>query len=107
MAQNPAYRRRDLNVVPVMLEESTVLRSLRCTFRGVYFGGRDLDVPVIIEPDGSSSMADPLDPKTFKQAMNNYASATQASPNQTQDMYVIIYEGSPMDILTAKGLKRG
>lgn len=67
--QNPNYRRRDLNVVPVILDKKMAYVALSGVFTldtGVW------TVPVIIKSNGSSHMADPSKPKTFKQGMNNY-----------------------------------
>lgn len=71
---DPAYRRRDLNVFPVirpagLAEEIVVLSGVFTETTGVW------TVPVEVNALGQTSMADPNLPSTFKQGMNNYHSA--------------------------------
>lgn len=93
--QDPAYRRRDLNVVPVMRPGKPNPVQGYIAFSGVFTETSGIwTVPVIISQDGSSFMPDPTDPATFKQAMNNYASATAGLySSKTSDMYVINFGG--------------
>ncbi len=95
-ATTPAeeYRRRDLNVFPVIrpdgggsVEEGIVALS------GVFtnsFGA--WTVPVEIGATGEPTMADPTDPSTFKQAMNGYHSAKLGvySENQGEMVEVLL-----------------
>jgi len=94
-AQNPVYRRRDLNVVPVWLAGKYTPYPAYMALSGVFTeSGGIWTVPVKILPDGNSFMRDPQDPAAFKQAMNNYDSATIGLfSGQTQDMYVIVLGG--------------
>ncbi len=93
--QNPSYRRRDLNVVPILspgkngpIESFVALSGVFTLNEGIW------TVPVLIASDGSSSMADPNDPNTFKQGMNNYASANIGLYSEdTEEMYIIIPGG--------------
>jgi hypothetical protein len=74
----PAYRRRDLNVVPFLHNEGpgTYTEGL-IAFSGVFTEAVGVwTVPVEITAAGVPSMADPNDPNTFKQGMNNYDSPT-------------------------------
>jgi hypothetical protein len=72
-----AYRRRDLNIFPVIgpdggggLDEGLVVLS------GVFTPSNGAwTVPVEIDDAGNPSMADPNDPNTFKQGFNGYHSA--------------------------------
>jgi hypothetical protein len=76
---DPNFRRRDLNVFPVIqpgnggtLDEGLVVLS------GVFTPPPSVGawtVPVEIDPTGNPMMADPSDPATFKQGFNNYHSA--------------------------------
>lgn len=74
---DPAYRRRDLNIVPVMrpdglggLDEGlTALSGVFTTTFGAW------TVPVEIDDSGQPTMADPAAAGTFKQGMNGYHSA--------------------------------
>ncbi len=92
----PEYRRRDLNVFPVIrptldggLDEQLVALS------GVFtesFGA--WTVPVEIGPTGETTMANPNDPATFKQAMNNYHSAKLGLFSETAgDMIEVLFGG--------------
>jgi hypothetical protein len=78
-APDPNYRRRDLNVFPVIqpgvggaLDDGLVVLS------GVFTPPPDIGawtVPVEIDSAGNPTMADPANPATFKQGFNNYHSA--------------------------------
>lgn len=94
-APNPAYRRRDLNVVPVMRPGNPVPTQAYVALSGVFTeSGGIWTVPVLIGPNGNSFMPDPQNPATFKQAMNNYASPTVGLfSSRSEDMYVIIFGG--------------
>jgi hypothetical protein len=88
---NPSYRRRDLNVVPIIKNNRPAFLALAGVFTTTtgYW-----TVPVEIEVDGSSSMKDPGDPETFKQGMNIYNSAKASlySPSSNAS-YVVILGG--------------
>jgi hypothetical protein len=72
-APNPDYRRRDLNVVPIIDNG----RKRFVAFSGVFTPSNGVwTVPIELDRAGVPSTADPDAPGTFKQAMNNYASAT-------------------------------
>ncbi|MCB1148858.1 MAG: hypothetical protein KDK48_01725 [Chlamydiia bacterium] len=63
------YRRRDLNILPIMLRNKPAYTAFSGVFTlttGVW------TVPITIFPDGSSFQPDPEAATTFKQAMNNY-----------------------------------
>lgn len=88
---NPSYRRRDLNVLPFIDGKKQAFAALSGVFTldtGIW------TVPVEIAADGSSFMADPDASDTFKQAMNNYVSATVTlhSPS-TKDNYFLLLGG--------------
>ncbi len=84
--QVAAYRRRDLNVYPVLrpgaggsIEEGlTVLAGVFTPDTGVW------TVPVEIDDGGLPAMADPMAAGTFKQAMNQYHSAKVGLYSATQ-----------------------
>jgi len=70
---DPSYRRRALNVVPIIDNG----RKRFVAFSGVFTPTNGIwTVPVEIDRHGVPTMADPAAPDTFKQAMNNYLSAT-------------------------------
>ena len=69
--QNPNYRRRDLNVVPILQKKGGQLQSAFVAYAGVFtLSGGAWTVPVTISQDGNSNMS--LDPNAFQQAMNQY-----------------------------------
>ncbi len=93
---DPNYRRRDLNIVPVI--DSNSSNSDRTAFvalSGVFtLSGGIWNVPVLISSEGVASMADPSSPNTFKQGMNNYASATVGLYSEKySDMYTVLFGG--------------
>lgn len=95
-APNPNYRRRDLNVVPTISKDSKGrYHESFVAFSGVFtIPGGAWTVPVIIRPNGSTFMANPNDPSTFKQGMNNYTCPTIGLfSKKTRDMYVVILGG--------------
>jgi len=64
-----AYRRRDLNIVPLTGPGAPSLVALSGVFT---VKGGDWTVPVEISSNAILSMANPAAPATFKQGMNNY-----------------------------------
>lgn len=89
------YRRRDLNVEPVMLGGKSTPQPAYVALSGVFTKESGIwTVPVIISPEGDSFMADPYSPFSFKQGMNNYASATVGLfSDKTQDMFMVLLGG--------------
>lgn len=92
---DPAFRRRDLNVIPVMLGGESTPYPAYVALSGVFTESTGIwTVPVFISADGDSVMPDPNHPATFKQAMNNYVSATaELFSADTEDMYTILLGG--------------
>lgn len=92
---NPNYRRRDLNVVPVVRKKhgKDVLGFVALS--GVFTKSTGIwTVPVEISARGRSSMANPSFPDTFKQGMNNYACATLGLYNPKKgNMYTALFGG--------------
>jgi len=86
------YRRRDLNVVPLIHDGQDVGWA---ALSGVFTPGNGVwTVPVDIATDGTPSMADPANPATFKQGMNGYASANfGAYSASTRQMYTVLLGG--------------
>ncbi|CRX38455.1 hypothetical protein [Estrella lausannensis] len=88
---NPDYRRRDLNVVPVIINNKPGYIALSGVFTltdGVW------TVPIFISPDGKSSEPDPLSAGTFKQAMNNYnCPVIGLYSAHSKDMYMLLPGG--------------
>lgn len=94
-AEKDVYRRRDLNVVPIMSVEKGKTTPAFAALSGVFTETSGIwTVPVIISGDGESFMANPSAASTFKQGMNNYICPTVGLfSNETQDMYVISFGG--------------
>jgi len=87
--ENPSYRRRDLNVVPYIKDGSNAYVALSGVFTE---SGGIFTVPVIINPDGSTFMADPEE--GFKQGMNNYISATTTLySKEREENYILLLGG--------------
>jgi hypothetical protein len=75
-SQNPNYRRRDLNVVPIMHIKDKHYEQSFLALSGVFTLNSGIwTVPVAIDSTGSSFMPDPSKSSTLKQGMNNYSSA--------------------------------
>ena len=89
--KHPDYRRRDLNIVSVLLNDQFAYIAFAGVFtlqEGVW------TVPITIFPDGSSFEPDPNDPKTFKQAMNHYNCPTiQLYSVRKKEMFVVFPGG--------------
>lgn len=100
--RNPDYRRRDLNIVPVMHDLYGTPLPATIAFSGVFtLSGGAWTVPVLIDYWGNSTMSDPADPSTFKQAMNNYACAFMSSySNNTKTSYVTLFGGISFGFFT-------
>lgn len=92
---DPSFRRRDLNVLPVLLNNNNHLQYGLVAYSGVFTtGGGIWTVPVVIKETGDPIMADPLSPSTFKQAMNHYASATAGLYSRKyMSMYNLFFGG--------------
>lgn len=72
--RDPSYRRRDLNVIPIVRDLMGESVPSFVALSGVFTElGGIWTVPVMININGKSEMEDPLKTSTFKQAMNNYA----------------------------------
>ncbi len=93
--QNPNYRRRDLNVIPIVQQGSRSLDFGYVALSGVFtIAGGVWTVPVWIDVKGESYMPDPTNPNTFAQGMNNYISArAELFSKATNEMYCILMGG--------------
>jgi hypothetical protein len=70
------YRRRDLNIFPVLRPESGGPEPGLVVLSGVFTATNGAwTVPVEIDADGNPTMDDPTDANTFKQGFNGYHSA--------------------------------
>jgi hypothetical protein len=101
-ATNENYRRRDLNIVPVMRPDGNggVEQGLTA-LAGVFTEAGDAwSVPVEIDENGVPSMADPNDPNTFQQAMNVYHSAKLGFYSESRgEMHELLFGGITLDYL--------
>jgi hypothetical protein len=103
-AADPNYRRRDLNVYPVMVpggggttDEGLVVLS------GVFTPPPSVGawtVPVEIDSSGNPTMADPNNPATFKQGFNNYHSAKLGLFSEASgEMHEVLFGGISLQYL--------
>lgn len=92
---NPNYRRRDLNIIPTILNSNNQLKYGLVAFAGVFTLTTGVwTVPVVIDDKGTPSMANPNLPTTFKQAMNHYAAATTSLySRKSMSMYNLFFGG--------------
>lgn len=92
---DPDFRRRDLNVVPVLLTKNNLLQYGLVAFSGVFTPDTGVwTVPVIIDETGNPTMADPSSPSTFKQAMNHYVCANAGLYSRKNTaMYTVFFGG--------------
>lgn len=92
---NPNYRRRDLNVVPIIKKGSSSYEQAFVALSGVFtLEGGAWTVPVEISATGKTFMADPTSPFAFKQGMNNYACPTIGLfSRKSNDMYIVVLGG--------------
>ncbi|MFZ2315261.1 MAG: hypothetical protein WAW86_06360 [Gammaproteobacteria bacterium] len=92
---NQNYRRRDLNVVPVLLNNRNTLQYGLVAYSGVFTLDSGVwTVPVVIDGTNDPVMADPNLPATFKQAMNQYVCATaNLYSRKYSSMYHVFFGG--------------
>ncbi len=89
-----SYRRRDLNIVPIINCESCKKTPAFVALSGVFTLDTGVwTVPVEISASGTPSMADPDLATTFKQGMNNYVSAHVELLAKNGDMYSVLFGG--------------
>jgi hypothetical protein len=103
---DPNYRRRDLNVVPVVKKEKRKLKSGFVALSGVFTLTDGVwTVPVEITSDGEPSMADPNLASTFKQGMNNYDTASFGLfSKKTGEMYTVLLGGMSFGFFNSSGV---
>ncbi len=87
----PDYRRRDLNIVPIVQNNQFAYTA----FAGVFtLAGGVWTVPITIYPDGSSFEPDVNNPNTFKQGMNHYNCPTLGLySTRAKEMFVVFPGG--------------
>ncbi len=96
----PNYRRRDLNVIPIVKKNGKSLTLSFSALSGVFTPG-DINnapgawtIPIEINPNGSSQMLDPNNPNTLAQAMNNYSCPTMGLYSiKKNKMYTLLFGG--------------
>jgi hypothetical protein len=93
--RDPDYRRRDLNVVPVIFTKHGKKDFGLVAYSGVFTeSGGIWTVPVSIDSHGDPSMERPQKKDTFKQGMNNYATATFGLfSKKTHSTYTVLMGG--------------
>ncbi len=91
---DPSFRRRDLNIIPIIKTCSDKKCPAFVALSGVFTLDTGIwTVPVEVTASGIPSMADPNFESTFKQAMNNYVSAHVELLSRNSDMYSILFGG--------------
>lgn len=92
---NPNFHRRDLNIVPVLLNNNNQLQYGLVAYAGVFtLDNGAWTVPVVIKETGDPIMANPVLPSTFKQGMNQYTSATVGLYSRKyESMYTLFLGG--------------
>jgi hypothetical protein len=90
------YRRRDLNIVPVIRPGAgNTLDQGLAVFSGVFTPSNGAwTVPVEIDATGNPTMDDPSDPNTFKQGFNGYHAAKIGLYSETaKAMHQLLFGG--------------
>lgn len=95
MDRDPNFRRRDLNIVPILNYKNNILKEELVAFSGVFtLSGGIWTVPINIKADGTAHMPSADSTKTFKQGMNNYICPTLGLfERESHDMYTIFFGG--------------
>jgi hypothetical protein len=103
---DPSFRRRDLNIVPVIQEVIGVSIPSYIAFSGVFTPDVGVwTVPVLINHNGKPKMPGPKKPKTFKQGMNNYVCPTLGLfSGKTGEMFVTLFGGISYGFFDASGV---
>ncbi len=93
----PTYRRRDLNIMPIIKQVGSSLEQAFVVLGGVFTPGANAGawtIPIEIASNGSSKMLDASNPNTFAQGMNNYHCAhTGLYSKKTGEMYLLLFGG--------------
>jgi hypothetical protein len=105
---DPNYRRRDLNVFPVLRPgENGELEEGLTVLSGVFtpsFGA--WTVPVEIDAQGNPSMADPAAPDTFKQGYNGYHSAKLGMYSEASgSMHEVLFGGISLQYMNTQTMQ--
>ncbi len=91
---NPDFRRRDLNIIPIIKTKGCKKCPAFVALAGVFTLETGIwTVPVEITTDGFPTMADPNLETTFKQSMNIYNSAHVELLAAHDDMFSILFGG--------------
>jgi hypothetical protein len=92
---DPNFRRRDLNVLPALLNNKNHLQYGFIAYAGVFTLASGVwTVPVVINEAGDPTMANPNLPTTFKQAMSQYVCAsTGLYSRKYMSMYHLFFGG--------------
>lgn len=92
---DPNFRRRDLNVLPALLNNNNKLQYGLIAYAGVFTLATGVwTVPVIINGVNDPMMPNPNLPTTFKQAMNQYICAAAALYSRKYtSMYHLFFGG--------------
>lgn len=93
-APDPSYRRRDLNVVPIIKRCNGKKIFSYVALSGVFTPDNGIwTVPVNISANGSTYMPSPELASTFKQGMNNYTCAHVELSSKDGSNYIVLFGG--------------
>jgi len=91
---DPNYRRRDLNIVPLIKKGNRKTIAAFVALSGVFtVTDGAWTVPVEISANGCTHMADPHAATTFKQGMNNYICPTVELISKEGTQYIALFGG--------------
>jgi len=98
---NDDFRRRDLNVVPIIQKVSGQLVEKTQALSGVFTVDNGAwTVPVTIDAAGNATEPDPLLPGTFKQGFNGYKCATLSLYSAKSDtMHTLLFGGISFEFM--------
>lgn len=95
----PIFRRRDLNVVPIIhFYKDEIIRQLIVLSGGFTPTNGTWTVPVFVSTNGTPYMPDPRSPFSFKQGMNNYECAhLDLFSKRTNEMFIVLFGGLSLE----------
>lgn len=105
--RDPNYRRRDLNIIPIVRNLIGESVPSFAALSGVFtIPGGIWTVPVLIDIKGTAEMNNPHSPATFKQGMNNYVCPTLGLySGHFGSMYIVLFGGLSYGYFDSNGFQ--